>query len=206
MDDFLLLAGPATQPQRLMRYLGRHPEVAAIRADGLSQRLYEAARADVRRYRSTAADAGLLDTVSHGRAGGGAAFMRLYAEARAAFGARAVVVHEPAGPAFPFQEPPPVSLLVLVRTAESAAAVIGARGVERVVAAARDGLAAFKARVDEFAMPPERVLTVEEDRLDGDPAGSLGEICRMLGVAADDRIVAGLMDHVRIDARTTGGA
>lgn len=206
MGDYLLLAGPATQPQRLMTCLGRHRKVSAIYDVQLGQRLYGAARARVRHHRSKPGGARLLDSVSHGRAEGGAAFMRMYEEARVAFDTPVVILHDPAGPVFPFLQPPAVTLLVLVRTAESAAAVIGAYGVERVVAAARDALVAFKSRVAAFGIPVDRIVTVEEDRLDADPRIGLSDLCRVLGVASDPATVAGMIAPASVDARSKTGA
>lgn len=206
MGDYLLLAGPATQPERLLAYLASHPDIAAVSDSQLGQRLYTAARSRVRRYRSSESGGELLDAVSHGRSAGGAAFMRFYEEARAASGASVVVLHDPSGPLFPFPEPPPIALLVLVRTAESAAAVVGAHGIERVVAAARDALSAFTSRVSGFGVPVERILTVEEDRLESDPERGLGEVCRMLGVADDRRTVTAMLAPSPVDARSETGA
>ena len=205
MRNCLLLAGPATQPERLLVCLARHPEIAAVSDKHLSQRLYGAARTSVRQCRSAAADDRPTDLISHGRAEGGAELMRLFEQVRSAAGAPVVVLHDPDGPMFPFLEPPPVSLLVLVRSAESAAAVIGACGIERVVSAAREALAAFKARVGGFGVPAERLLTIEEDRLDADPQAGMAEVCRMLGVASDPATVAGMLWPLPDDVRLMGG-
>ncbi len=193
MRNCLLLAGPATQPERLLVCLARHSEVTAVSDEHLSQRLYGAARTSVRQCRSATVDDRPVDLISHGRAEGGAELMRLFEQARSAAGAPVVILHDPDGPMFPFLEPPPVSLLVLVRSAESAAAVIGACGIERVVSAARDALAAFKTRVGGFGVPADRLLTIEEDRLDADPATGMAEVCRMLGVASDPATVAAML-------------
>jgi len=205
MRNCLLLAGPATQPERLLVCLARHPEVAAVSDKHLSQRLYGAARTSVRQCRSSAADDRPADLISHGRAEGGAELMRLYEQVRTAARAPVVVLHDPDGPMFPFLEPPPVSLLVLVRSAESAAAVIGACGIERVVSAARDALAAFKTRVGGFGVPADRLLTIEEDRLDADPEAGMAEVCRMLGVASDPATVAAMLSPLPDDVRLMGG-
>lgn len=205
MRNCLLLAGPATQPERLLVCLARHPEVTTVSDKHLSQRLYGAARASVRECRSAATDDRRVDLVSHGRAEGGAELMRLFGQVRAAAGAPVVILHDPDGPMFPFLEPPPVSLLVLVRSAESAAAVIGACGIERVVSAAREALTAFRTRVGGFGVPADRLLTVEEDRLDADPATGMAEVCRMLGVASDPATVAAMLSPLPDGVRLMGG-
>ncbi|EDP65042.1 hypothetical protein BAL199_21839 [alpha proteobacterium BAL199] len=140
-----------------------------------------------------------------GRAEGAAELGRLFASVRAASGARVVILHDPSGPLFPFQDPPPVSLLVLVRNAEAAAAAIGAIGIERVIAAARDALTAFQARVGGFGVPLERIITVEEDRLEADPAAGLAEICQTLGVASDAASVSAMREPPRVDVRFERG-
>lgn len=205
--DFLLLAGPATRPARFLSILGRHPEIAAVSRTGIGGLLYGAARASIRAYRRSDVEPSGQDVVKHGRLEGQRALAELFAATRAAAGSVDVaVLHDPAGPVFPFLDLPGVSLLVLVRNAEAAAAAIGAVGVERVVAAARDALTAFRARVTSFGIPPERLVTVEEDRLEADPAAGLVEVCRMLGVAADAATIAALLDPGRVDARSGGGA
>lgn len=206
MGDYLLLAGPATRPERLLTCLGHHPDIVALSDGRLTQRLYAAARDGVRRHRSSAVDAEAMDVVSHGRAEGGAALRRLYAEARAATGSPIVILHDPAGPMFPFLQPPELSLLVLVRGAESAAAVIGAVGIERVVAAAQDALAAFQAKVAGFGIPHDRIVTIEEDRLDADPEAGLAEVCRTLGASSDAAAVAAMFAPAWLDVRSEGGA
>lgn len=189
-----------------MGWLGRHPDVSAISTQNLSQQLFFAARDRIRERRTHQSDAGSSDLVAVGRAEGDAALLDAYAKVRAASGARAVVLHDPSGPMFPFLEPPAVSLLVLVRNAEAAAAAIGAIGVERVVAAARDALVAFNARVAGFGIPADRIITVEEDRLEADPDAGLGELCRILGVDADPAIRAAMLAPAAVDVRFEGGA
>lgn len=201
--NFLLVGGPASRPTVLLRRLSLHPEIAAPPPMSIGMALHQAARAAMRGGRTS----DFPTTVSIGRHNGGLALAQLFRSARqGSASAEVVILHDPAGPLFPFLDPPAVSLLVLVRNAEAAAAAIGAVGVERVVAAARDALTAFRARVAAFGIPPERMVTVEEDRLDADPAAGLAEVCRMLGVAADAATIAAMLDAARVDARSGGGA
>lgn len=205
--NFLMLAGPATQPAPFLRVLHQHPGIVAVSKAGVANHLFAAARVSIRAYRSAGGEPSVQDVVSHGRTEGRLALGRLFRSVRgSAAGADVVILHDPSGPLFPFLEPPDVSLLVLVRNAEAAAAAIGAVGVERVVAAARDALVTFKCRVASFGVPLERIVTVEEDRLEADPEASLAEVCRMLGVAADPATVAAMLAPDRVDARSEGGA
>jgi hypothetical protein len=205
MGDILLLAGPATRPDELLVCLGRHPEIAAVPAVDIGQRLFRAARARIRSSRANPEGAKPLDLVSLGRTEGAAELSRLFAGVRAESGARIVIFHDPSGPLFPFQDPPPISLLVLVRNAEAAAAAIGAIGIERVIAAARDALAAFQARVGGFGVPIDRIITIQEDRLEADPAAGLAEICQTLGVASDAATVSAMREPPRVDVRRERG-
>lgn len=146
-------------------------------------------------------------TVAVGRQTGTAALAKLFRDARGNWdGAQVVVLHDPSGPLFPFLQPPEVSLLVLTRSPESMAAAMGASGVERVISAAREGLAAAAARVSAFGIPPERIVAVDQDRFDRDPAACLSEVCVHLDVAAGGETVASMLGIARIDARTGGGA
>ena len=206
MGDHLLLAGLATQPDRLLARLRRHPEIATVAEADVGQRLYQAARTVIRHRRSAAGTSEPGDLVSRGRAEGGRALTRLFSDVRAASGARAVILHDPSGPLFPFLEPPAVSLVVLSRSAESAAAAIGAAGVARVVDAARDAMAAFEGRVASFGVPAARTVTIDEDQLEDDPAAALAGFCRAIGVAADPETVSALLAPAPVDVRSKGGA
>jgi len=201
--DFLLVAGPASRPAALLRNLSHHPEIVAPPPMSIGMALHQAARVAMRS--EPAGD--FPATVAVGRQNGGIALAQLFQSVRADAGDAAVVIlHDPSGPLFPFLEPPAVSLLVLVRNAEAAAAAIGAVGIERVVAAARDALTAFQARVASFGIPVERLVSIEEDRLDADPEAGLAEVCRILGVAADPATIAAMLDPERVDVRARGDA
>lgn len=203
-NNVLLMAGPATRPDHLLTLLGRHPDIAAAANVDVGQRLFRAARSTIRKSRSGVDGFETRDLVGLGRAEGAAELSRLYEGVRAESGAEVVVLHDPSGPLFPFPGPPDVSLLVLVRNAEAAAAAIGAIGIERVIAAARDALSAFQARVAGFGVSVDRLVTVEEDRLIADPEIGLAEICRTLGVAFDAATVSAMLAPARLDARFEG--
>ncbi len=201
--DFLLIAGPATQPRPVLRSLDLHPEIVAPPPLSIGMALHQAARVAMR----GAPREDFPATVAVGRQTGAAALAGLFREARrSSAGAGVAILHDPSGPLFPFLEPPEISILVLTRSPESMAEAIGASGVERVVSAAREALAVALSRVEAFGVPPQRVVAVDQDRFDRDPAGCLGDLCRGLDVAADAGTVAAMLDLARIDVRTKGGA
>ncbi|MEQ9329900.1 hypothetical protein [Thalassobaculum sp.] len=201
--DFLLIAGPATQPGPFLQHLDRHPQVVAPSPMSIGMALHQAARSAMRGTPREDFPA----TVAVGRQTGATALASLFRDARnSRTGAQVAILHDPSGPLFPFLDPPDVSLLVLTRSPESMAAAIGAVGVDRVISAAREALASAAARVSAFGIPPERIFAVDQDRFDLDPSACLGEVCLHLDVAADRMAVASMLDPARIDARTKGGA
>jgi len=190
MRNVLLVAGPVTDAQRLMAELGRHPDVAALPPVTLSNALHAVARRAVDAASDGQRRGDSLLTLA--REEGGVALAAYFASLRESTGRPAVVLHDPSGPLFPFLNPPGVDLLVLTRDAESAAVVIGAGGVPRVIEAARMALDGFQRRVDGFGMDRERIHTVNEERLRRDPQAAWREICRMLDIDAGEQAVAAM--------------
>jgi|GEM_PF-884836 len=201
--DFLLIAGPATQPGALLRCLDLHPQIVAPPPMSIGMALHRAARTAMRG--SSRED--FPATVAVGRQTGTTVLAGLFQDARkSCAGVHVAILHDPSGPLFPFLEPPEISLVILSRSPESMAAAIGASGVELVVSAAREALAVARSRVSAFGIPLERTVAVDQDHFDFDPAACLGDVCRALDVAADGVTVASMLEFARIDARTKGGA
>jgi len=190
VKNYLLLAGPTTEPLAFLERLDRHPEISAPPPVSLGEALHGAARRAVQAARADGSERD--DVVRIGRLTGAQALESAFARVRAARRSEAVVLHDPNGPRFPLTRAVDVSLLVLVRDAEAAAAALGAIQVERVVQAAREAVQTFRDRVSAFRFPRDRVLTVEEDRLVRHPDSVDREICRMLGVAGTSDAVSAM--------------
>ena len=81
---------------------------------------------------------------------------------------------------FPFSEPPDITLLLLVRDAQSAAAALGAVGVSKVEDVLREAINRFRDRVNAF--DPAGTMGYDRDGwFIADPSGFDADLCRMLG-------------------------
>lgn len=201
MRNFLLLAGPVTDPRRFMAELDRHPDVAALPPVSLGNALHAVARrtvdaADVGGERgghgggAAEPDSAAAGLVARAREQGGAALAAYFASLRASIAASAVVLHDPGGPMFPLLNPPGLHLLVLSRDADSVAATVGAGGISRVVDAATEALSAFERRVASFGLGGERIHRIDEAWLRRDPAAAWPAILTRLDVDADEPAVS----------------
>ncbi len=182
MRNILLIAGPVTDPNRFMAELGCHPDIAALPPVTLGNTLHAVARRAVSAAAGGARSGDALLTLA--REEGSAALTSYFTTLRSSTGKSAIVLHDPSGPMFPFLNPPDIDLLVLTRTAESAAQAVGAGTIARVVEAAHKALESFDRRVAGFGVGAERVHTVDEDALRRDPHALWPQICRSIGVDA----------------------
>lgn len=186
MRNILLIAGPVTDPHRFMSELGCHPDIAALPPVTLGNTLHAVARRAVSAASGGDRSGDALLTLA--REEGGAALASYFTTLRASTGKPAIVLHDPSGPMFPFLNPPDIDLLVLTRTAESAAVAVGAGAIARVIDAAHKALESFERRVAGFGVSADRIHMVDEEALRRDPRGLWPEICRQIGV--DDGIDA----------------
>ena len=187
MRNVLLIAGPVTDPHRFLSELGCHPDVAALPPVTLSNALHAVARRSMHTVSQTYGTADCQ--VTRAREEGGAALSSYFTALRRSTGRRAIVLHDPSGPMFPFLNPPDLDLLILTRNPESAAVEVGAGAISRVVDAASKALEAFEARVSGFGIGAERIHAVDEEDLRRDPRAWWPRICRMIGVDDDSQAI-----------------
>ncbi|MDF1790873.1 MAG: hypothetical protein P1U88_03140 [Thalassobaculaceae bacterium] len=203
MRNFLLIAGPVTDPNRFMTELGRHPDIAALPPVTLGNALHAVARRAVDAASGGPRTGDALLALA--REQGGAALASYFSSLRTSTGRPAVVLYDPSGPMFPLLNPPGIDLLLLTRDPEAVARAVGAGAMPQVIDAARKALDAFERRVAGFGVDPERIHTVDEGGLREAPAAVWPEICRMLDVDDEEQTIAGMIRPMAAPWSLRGG-
>lgn len=133
-----------------------------------------------------------LDTTDIARRTCCTAIDHVFAQLRQSASGRTVVVWDPEGLTYPFIDPPDIHLLLLVRDPVSAARQLaGGAYLEEISAEIRKHMLEAAARPRTWGLAEERVLSIDQDDLDGTDA--LQRLLEFLDVDNDEHTVERLL-------------